>query len=78
MRELTARFRPFFLYAGVFSLAINLLLLVPTLYMLQVFDRVLTSRSDATLVVLTVAAVIALFAMSDEMKNVARFFHRAR
>jgi ABC-type protease/lipase transport system fused ATPase/permease subunit len=64
MRELTARFRPFFLYAGVFSLAINLLLLVPTLYMLQVFDRVLTSRSDATLVVLTTAAVIALFAMS--------------
>src|SRR5260221_379897 len=64
MRELTARFRPFFLYAGVFSLAINLLLLAPTLYMLQVFDRVLASRSEETLVVLTVAVAIALFAMS--------------
>jgi len=64
MRELTARFRPFFVYAGVFSLAINLLLLAPTLYMLQVFDRVLTSRSEETLVVLTVAAAIALLAMS--------------
>jgi len=64
MRELTAQFRPFFLYAGVFSLAINLLLLAPTLYMLQVFDRVLASRSEETLVVLTIAVAIALFAMS--------------
>ncbi len=59
-----ARLRPFFLYAGLFSLAINLLLLAPTLYMLQVFDRVLASRSEETLVVLTVAVAIALFAMS--------------
>jgi len=64
MRELTARFRPFFLYAGVFSLAVNLLLLAPTLYMLQVFDRVLASRSEETLVVLTIAVGIALFSMS--------------
>ena len=64
MRELTAGLRPFFVYAGVFSLAINLLLLGPTLYMLQVFDRVLASRSEETLVVLTVAVAIALFGMS--------------
>jgi len=64
MRELTARFRPFFFYAGVFSLAINLLLLAPTLYMLQVFDRVLASRSEETLVVLSIAAGIALLAMA--------------
>jgi PrtD family type I secretion system ABC transporter len=64
MRELTARLRPFFFHAGVFSLAINLLLLAPTLYMLQVFDRVLTSRSQETLVVLTLATAVALLAMS--------------
>ncbi|MEA3193573.1 MAG: ATP-binding cassette, subfamily type secretion system permease/ATPase [Betaproteobacteria bacterium] len=64
MRELTARFRPFFLFAGVFSLAINLLLLAPTLYMLQVFDRVLASRSEETLVVLSIATAVALLAMS--------------
>ena len=64
MRELTARLRPFFVYAGVFSLAINLLLLGPTLYMLQVFDRVLTSRSEETLVVLSVATAVALLGMS--------------
>jgi hypothetical protein len=32
---LLARFRPFFFYAGLFSFFINLLLLVPGLYMLQ-------------------------------------------
>ena len=64
MRDLVSRFRPFFLYAGLFSLAINLLLLVPPLYMLQVFDRVLASRSGETLLVLTIAAVTALVIMA--------------
>lgn len=64
MRRLLARFRPFFLYAGLFSLAMNLLLLVPSLYMLQVFDRVLASRSTETLVMLTLAAAGALAVMA--------------
>ena len=64
MRELVAKFRPFFLYAGLFSLAINLLLLVPPLYMLQVFDRVITSRSEETLLALTAAALLALGLMA--------------
>ena len=64
MRELVSRFRPFFLYAGLFSLAINLLLLVPPLYMLQVFDRVLASRSGETLLVLSIAAFTALVIMA--------------
>ena len=38
---------------GLFSLAITALLLVPTVYMLQVYDRVLSSRNETTLVVLT-------------------------
>jgi PrtD family type I secretion system ABC transporter len=64
VNELIARFRPFFAYAALFSLAINLLLLVSPLYMLQVFDRVLASRSEETLVVLTLAALVALSAMA--------------
>jgi PrtD family type I secretion system ABC transporter len=48
----------------VFSVAINLLLLVPPLYMLQVFDRVLTSRSEETLLLLTLAAMSALLIMA--------------
>ena len=64
MRSLVSRFRSYFAYAGLFSLAINGLLLVPPLYMLQVFDRVLASRSSETLAVLTIAAVAALLIMS--------------
>lgn len=56
--------RPYFLWAGIFSLAINLLLLAAPLYMLQVFDRVVTSRSHETLLMLTIAAVTALVAMA--------------
>lgn len=63
MRELVSRFKPHFLYAGLFSLVINLLLLAPPLFMLQVLDRVLTSRSDETLLVLTAAAMAALVMM---------------
>jgi PrtD family type I secretion system ABC transporter len=64
VREVLSRFRPFLRYAGLFSLAINLLLLVPPLYMLQVFDRVLASRSNETLAMLTAAAVLALLVMA--------------
>ncbi|BCM18741.1 type I secretion system permease/ATPase [Mesorhizobium sp. J8] len=45
---------------GLFSLLINLLLLVIPLYLLQVYDRVLPSSSVETLVYLSVMAVAAL------------------
>jgi len=51
-------------YAAGFSVFVNLMLLGPTLYLLQVFDRVLTSRSEATLVMLSLGVAIALIAMS--------------
>ena len=41
---------------GVFSFFINLLMLTAPLYMLQIYDRVLSSRSEATLVAITVLA----------------------
>jgi len=47
-------FRRVFVRVGVLSLVINLLMLAPSLYMLQVYDRVLTSRNDVTLIMLTV------------------------
>jgi ATP-binding cassette subfamily C protein EexD len=49
-----------FLWTGFFSLFINLLLLVPAIYMLQVYDRVLASGSGSTLLMLTII-VIFLF-----------------
>ena len=42
---------------GAFSFAINALMLTVPLYMLQVYDRVLTSGSMDTLIALTVLAV---------------------
>nr|WP_217906193.1 type I secretion system permease/ATPase [Vibrio natriegens] len=47
-----------------FSLFINLLILSIPLYMLQVYNRVLSSYSIDTLVLLTVIVVAALFTMS--------------
>ncbi|MCP5268953.1 MAG: type I secretion system permease/ATPase [Zoogloeaceae bacterium] len=64
MWRLFSEFRSFFIYAGLFSFCINILLLIPSLYMLQVFDRVISSRSNETLVMLTIAATGALIMMA--------------
>src|SRR5574344_1287901 len=47
-----------FLAAGGFSLFINLLMLTPSIYMLQVYDRAMGSRSNETLLMLTIILVI--------------------
>lgn len=54
--------KPAVITAMVFSFFINILALVSPLYMLQVYDRVLSSRSVSTLVVLTVLCIF-LFLM---------------
>jgi len=51
---------PALVTALVFSLFINILLLVSPLYMLQVYDRVLASRNEMTLIGLTLIAAFAL------------------
>jgi len=55
--------RESFLYVGFFSLFINLLMLVPTFYMLQLYDRVVVTGSESTLVVLTVLMLFLLGTM---------------
>ncbi|MCR6630846.1 MAG: type I secretion system permease/ATPase [Magnetospirillum sp.] len=52
--------RPTFVCALVFSLFANVLILAIPLYSLQVYDRVLSSRSGATLAMLTLVALGAL------------------
>ncbi|MGJ3230747.1 MAG: type I secretion system permease/ATPase [Oceanicaulis sp.] len=52
--------RPAFVVVAVFSFFLNLLYLVSPLYMLQVYDRVLTSGSRETLLYLTLIALAAL------------------
>lgn len=56
-------FRRYLVFAGLFSFFLNLGLLMPSIYMLQVFDRVLSSRSLETLEALTfIASVVLVFA----------------
>ncbi|WP_298428982.1 type I secretion system permease/ATPase [uncultured Jannaschia sp.] len=49
---------------AIFSVAVNLLMLTGPLYMLQVYERVLTSRSEATLVALSILAAALFVAMA--------------
>jgi len=51
-------FRREFLAVAVFSMVVNLLMLTPTLYMLQVYDRVMVSLNEMTLLIVS---LITLF-----------------
>lgn len=70
-------FRKEFLWVGAFSLVANLLTLAPTLYMLQIFDRVMLSQSEFTLIALTLvtALFIGVMAFSEWIR--ARLLVRA-
>lgn len=59
-----AGFRGAFRSVGVFSAIINLLMLVPSLYMLQVYDRVMASRNETTLLMLTLMVLGAYLLMN--------------
>jgi PrtD family type I secretion system ABC transporter len=61
-------FRSAFIGAGVFSLFINILLLTSPVYMLQIYDRVLASRNETTLVVLSISAM-ALFVVYSVLET---------
>lgn len=52
-----------FISVGFFSMFINLLMLVPAIYMLQVYDRVVTSGSVSTLLMVTLIMVLLLSSM---------------
>lgn len=54
---------------GVFSGFLNLLMLAPSLYMLQVYDRVLTSRNETTLWVLT-GLMVAVFIFTGVLEAI--------
>ncbi|RYF84110.1 MAG: type I secretion system permease/ATPase [Comamonadaceae bacterium] len=60
--EALRSFKRAFYSVGLFSAIINLLMLVPSLYMLQVYDRVLASRNETTLLMLTLVT-LGLFAL---------------
>ncbi len=46
---------------GFFSVIINVFMLVPSVYMLQVYDRVLSSGNKMTLIMLTVITIVFMY-----------------
>ena len=62
LTEVLLSFKKEFLVVGLFSAVVNLLMLTPTLYMLQVFDRVLNGQSFTTLFVVSLITLF-LFVM---------------
>lgn len=63
--------------AAIFSALLNLLYLVPSLYMLQVYDRVVPTRGLITLAMLTVIFVFAVATLSGLEYLRARLLVRA-
>ncbi|MXQ09134.1 type I secretion system permease/ATPase [Alphaproteobacteria bacterium GH1-50] len=62
LRQARARSMHFIWFSFFFSIFVNLLMLTGPLFMLQVYDRVLGSRSEETLVALTIL-VVALYGL---------------
>ncbi len=69
--------RHWFWFVGLFSVFVNFLMLTGPLYMMQVYDRVLGSRSEATLVALSLL-VVFLYGMMGLLDAVrGRILRRA-
>jgi PrtD family type I secretion system ABC transporter len=63
--------RSAFVIVGAFSLAVNVLTLASPLYMMQLFDKVLSSRSGETLIFLTLitTAATAVLCLVDAVRS---------
>jgi PrtD family type I secretion system ABC transporter len=77
LRRLLKSCQGHFVTAAIFSLAINLLYLAGPLYMLQVYDRVISSASEITLLMLTIALLMAFMALAGLDAVRARVLTRA-
>ena len=67
-----SHYRSSFISIGCFSAIINVLMLAPSMYMLQVYDRVLASKNEMTLLMLTVIVigVLAVLSFLDCIRNI--------
>lgn len=63
LRQALGTCRSSFILAGFLSLFINMLLLLPSIYMLQIYERVLSFNSESTLLMLTLIAVFLFMVM---------------
>ncbi|SER69417.1 type I secretion system permease/ATPase [Giesbergeria anulus] len=67
LRAALADLRPYFVRAGWFSLLSSLLVLAPSGYMLEVYDRVVNSRSHMTLWMLTLL-ILGVYVMMEVLE----------
>ena len=69
--EALAKFKKVFYAIAWFSACINTLMLIPSIYMMQVYDRVLASRNHATLYMLTfiVVGLLVLMAFLEHIRS---------
>lgn len=72
LMDVLSSFKSAFRTIGVFSAIINLLMLAPSLYMLQVYDRVLQSQNEITLLMLSLL-VLGAFAFMSALEFVRSF-----
>lgn len=64
MKRFLQHWKKYLFYAGFFSLFVNLFQLTFSIYMLLIYDKVLSSYSMQTLAVITVIAIFAIFTMT--------------
>ena len=64
LSRILIQYKKEFLIVGLFSGVSNLIMLAPTIYMLQMFDRVMLSRSELTLLVVSVVILFFYILMA--------------
>jgi len=71
IKDLLRSFRSVFNSLWIFSFTMNLLMLAPTFYMLQVYDRVIPSRNEMTLVMLSLILIFLflLYAILEYVRS---------
>ena len=71
LREAIASLFPFVKHTFYFSIVVNILVLAPSAYMMEVYDRVVNSRSHVTLLMLTVL-IVGIYLLLEGLEWVRR------
>ncbi len=72
LRSVIMSFKSAFFTVAIFSFFLNALMLVPSIYMMQIYDRVLMSRNVTTLAMLTIVA-LGLYVLMIALESVRTF-----
>jgi len=71
LREALMSLFPFLKHTFYFSIVVNVLVLAPSAYMMEVYDRVVNSRSHSTLLMLTLL-VVGIYVLLEALEWVRR------